>query len=121
MCVLQQPRIICALFKEATPYVPVASSLCLTGELNVSRIPVLLLSSVSMLVSLRCPLQQEDILVHPSWLDFSNKIDFMWTMKQRYNFFLSVYNHLIPHEQTEHSIFFPPVDNTALWRPHFLM
>ena len=70
MYVLQQPRIICALFKEATPFAPAASSLCLTEELNVSRIPVLPLSSVSVLVSLRCPLQQEDILVHSPWLDF---------------------------------------------------
>lgn len=42
----QQPRIMCALFKEAMPYVPAASSLCLTAELSVSRIPVSPLNSV---------------------------------------------------------------------------
>lgn len=42
----QQPRITCALFKEAMPYAPAASSLCLTGELNGSRIPASPLSSV---------------------------------------------------------------------------
>nr|XP_021483859.1 E3 ubiquitin-protein ligase CHFR-like isoform X2 [Meriones unguiculatus] len=42
----QQPRSICALFKEAMPYAPAASNLCLTVELNVSRDPVLPLNSV---------------------------------------------------------------------------
>ncbi|GAB1289979.1 E3 ubiquitin-protein ligase CHFR [Apodemus speciosus] len=50
----QQPRNICALFKEVMPYAPAASSLCLTGELNASRMPVSPLNMVS-LCSSRCP------------------------------------------------------------------
>ncbi|XP_008564403.1 PREDICTED: E3 ubiquitin-protein ligase CHFR isoform X5 [Galeopterus variegatus] len=47
----QEPQVTCVPCKAATPYVPAASSPCLTGEQSASRTPVLPLSSVQFAYS----------------------------------------------------------------------